>query len=64
MIEIDSLYLADFKIKKVLGAYSDLIDIFVNFYNEEAWCAFFTYAHFLNYKYLIKSLKWLPALFM
>ena len=29
------------------GAYLDLVYIFVNFYDEEAQCAFFIYAHFL-----------------
>ena len=33
--------------KKVLGAYSRLIDIFVNFYDVDARCAFFTYVDFL-----------------
>ena len=33
--------------KNVQGAYSGLINIFVNFYDKEARCAFFTYARFL-----------------
>ena len=35
------------QIKKVLGAYYGLIDIFVMFCDEEAVCAFFTYTRFL-----------------
>ena len=31
----------------MLGAYSSLVDIFVNFYDVEARYAFFTYASFL-----------------
>ena len=31
----------------MVGAYSGLVDIFENVYNEEARCAFFTYARFL-----------------
>ena len=33
--------------KNVQGAYYGLINIFVNFYDEEARCAFFTYARSL-----------------
>ena len=44
IIEIDSLYPADLK---MLGAYSGLVDIFVNIYNVEARYAFFTCASFL-----------------
>ena len=35
IIEIENLYSAD--LKKVLGAYPGIIDIFVNVYDVEAW---------------------------
>ena len=59
MIEIDSLYPAD--LKKVLGAYSGLMDMFVNFYDEE--CIFYLSTLFNQiYEYFTNNMKWLPAL--
>ena len=45
VIYIESLYSAD--LKKVLGAYSDLIDIFVNYYDVKERSAFISNARFL-----------------
>ena len=43
IFEIDSFYPA--YLKKVLGAIYSLIDIFVNFYDEEVQCDFFLLVH-------------------
>ena len=44
----------------VLGAYSGVIDIFVNYYDVESPCAFFFYLGMLsnkNFEYFTNSIK-------
>ena len=44
IIDINSLYL---QISKSAGSFSGLFDLFVNYYDVEALCAFFTNTCFL-----------------
>ena len=49
----------------MLGAYSGLMNMFVNFYDVEARCAIFFYLSTLsnqNYEYFTNCMKWLLAI--